>query len=89
MFDGKKFIITPSPREDKKYKVIGPGIKKPVHFGQAGVRASPGTPRGNRYCIRSYDITNKTGNPTRNNINSANFWSRKYIWKCQGKKSLK
>jgi hypothetical protein len=84
-----KYSVTSSDRENKKYKVTGPKLKNPLHFGQAGVRASPGSERGDRYCTRSYGITDKNGKPTRNDPKSANYWSRKHIWNCKGKKSLK
>ena len=75
-----------SERKGKKYKVLV--NDKYVHFGAEGYRAAPGTPRGDRYCARSYGILDGDGDPTRTDRESPNYWARK-LWKCQGKKSQK
>lgn len=76
--------ITRSNKPDKKFKVNV--NDKTIHFGAKGYSISPGTPKGDRYCARSYGITDKDGNPTRNDKESPNYWSRK-MWKCDGKVS--
>lgn len=78
--------IEPSNREGKKFKVTVKG--ETIHFGARGMRIYPGTSRGDNYCARSYGITDKDGNPTRNNPMSANHWSRKK-WRCSGKVSMR
>lgn len=76
--------INRSNRENKKFKVeVGDDT---IHFGAKGYSIAPGTAKGDRYCARSYGITDKQGNPTRNDPKSANFWSRK-VWNCVGKRS--
>jgi len=74
---GKSYPIYRSDRQNKKFKVFVKG--KWVHFGAKGYKISPGTKRGNLYCTRSYFIKGK------NDITSANFWSRK-MWKCKFKR---
>ena len=59
---------------------------KMVRHGQKGVRISPGTERGNRYCARSYGISMKY--PSAREVDSPNYQSRKK-WRCRGKVSLK
>ena len=65
------------------------GDKKVVHFGDPYMKEYPGTQRGDNYCARSYGILNGKGKPTRNDIMSPNFWSRKILWNCVGKRSVK
>lgn len=81
---GSKYKIEKSPRKTKQLKVYP--INNPsrsVHFGDPTMPEFPGTKRGDNYCARSFGIKG------RNNPKSANFWSRKYLWNCRGKKSLK
>lgn len=74
-----------STRKNKQMMVkVG---SKVVHFGDPTMKEYPSTKRGDAYCARSYGIKDKYGNPTRNNPESANYWSRKHLWGCQGKKS--
>ena len=86
-----KYTITKSTRKNKqlmvsfKYK----GKERIVHFGDPKMAEYPGTQRGNNYCTRSYGILDGNGNPTRNNPLSPNYWSRKILWNCVGKKSRK
>lgn len=65
------------------------GKVRVVHFGDPKMKEYPNTQRGDNYCTRSYGILDGKGNPTRNNPLSPNYWSREYLWNCQGKKSLK
>ena len=80
-FKGEKYIIQDSPRKDKQLMVITP-LGKKIHFGDPLMPEFPSTKRGDRYCARSFGIGNL------DNPESANFWSRKYLWKCKGKKSM-
>lgn len=76
-----------SNRQNKKYQVtLDTG--KTIHFGAKGYRIKPGTPAGDNYCTRSYGIKDKYGEPTRDDPESPNYWSRK-AWNCRGKRSLK
>lgn len=76
---GKSFTILPSKRKNKQLFVKELG----VHFGDPNLPEFPGTKRGDRYCTRSYGIKG------RDDVTSANFWSRHFLWNCKGKKSLK
>lgn len=64
------------------------GKERVVHFGDPTLSEYPGTTRGDNYCARSYGITDKNNNFTRDDPLSANYWSRKVLWNCRGKKSL-
>lgn len=74
----KGYKILRSERKDKKYKVYYNG--KWIHFGASGYRIKPGTAAGDNYCTRSYYIKGK------DDMNSANYWSR-VMWNCKGTKS--
>lgn len=77
---GISYDVYRSNKKDKKYKVnVG---DEEVHFGAKGYTIAPGTMKGDRYCARSFGIKGK------DNIRSANFWSRK-MWDCRGKKSMR
>lgn len=80
MINNQEFDIFRSNRNNKKFKVNV--NDKIIHFGAKGFYISPGTSKGDSYCARSYGIKGI------NDINSANFWSRK-MWDCKGKKSLR
>lgn len=76
---GKTYTIVPSTRKGKQLQVKELG----VHFGDPTMPEYPGTKRGDNYCARSFGIKG------RNDIKSPNFWSRHFLWNCQGKLSLK
>ncbi len=57
-----------------------------VKHGAKGYRISPGTPRGDAYCARSYGIAQKF--PSAREETSPNFQSR-LKWGCKGKISVK
>lgn len=86
-YRGKKYSIEKSNRKNKQLKVNVNG--KIIHFGDPKMPEYPNTKRGDNYCARSFGILDKKGNPTRKDINSPNFWSRKVLWNCVGKKSKK
>ena len=77
-----KLKIIKSPRKNKQKRAIFKDGSY-VDFGDPSMREYPGTKRGDAYCARSYGIKG------RNNPKSANYLSRKYLWNCKGKKSLK
>lgn len=76
---GKRYNIYKSTRPKKEYMVQVNG--RLVHFADPNMPEYPGTPRGNNYCARSSGIKGT------NDMNSANYWSRK-LWSCKGKKSV-
>lgn len=78
--------IMKSERKGKQLMAVFPGGRR-VHFGDSSMPEYPGTKRGDNYCARSYGITDGQGQPTRNNPQSPNYLSRKYLWNCEGKKS--
>lgn len=77
--------------EGKKYKkvVTNPktGRKKTVRYGAKGYTIAPGTPKGDRYCARSYGQM-KMHPEAAKDPNSPLRLSRKK-WKCSGKKSMR
>jgi len=79
-YKGKRYEIKKSDRTNKQLKVKTP-TGKTVYFGDPKMPEFPGTKRGDRYCARSKGLGNL------NNPNSANFWSRRYLWNCDGTKS--
>ena len=82
LYKGKRIIIKPSTRKNKQLVAEFPDGDK-VHFGDPNMPEYPGTKRGDNYCARSSGIKGT------DNVKSANFWSRKYLWNCEGKKSVK
>lgn len=78
--------VMPSPRKNKQLVAKFPDGKK-VHFGDPDMPEFPGTKRGDAYCARSYGLGKK--NKTLNDPRSANTLSRKILWNCRGKKSLR
>lgn len=81
-FKGKLYLVGKPTRKGKQLSVKLPSGKV-VNFGDPSMPEFPGTMRGDNYCARSFGIKGK------NNPESANFWSRKYLWNCVGKKSKK
>lgn len=79
---GQTFKIFKSPRKNKQLLAISLDEKIKVHFGAPNMPEFPGTKRGDNYCARSSGIKGT------DNIKSANFWSRFYLWNCKGKKSM-
>lgn len=79
---GQTVDIFQSPRKNKQRMAVLPSRKK-VHYGDPKMPEFPGTKRGDNYCARSFGIKGK------DNIESPNFWSRKDLWNCKGKKSMR
>ena len=84
-----------SKLKNKKYSVITPkGVT--VHFGDKNFQHFRDTTplklysdlnhnnikRQKSYCKRSANIKDKKGNLTKNNKESPNYFSRKYLWSC-------
>jgi len=86
-----KYVLDRSSRKGKQLKVtfMYKGKLRVVHFGDPAMREYPGTVRGDAYCTRSYGIRNKQGKRTSEDPLSPNYWSRKILWRCKGKKSIR
>ena len=74
-----------SSRKDKKLMVF---VKNPktnrintIHFGQKGYKHNYSKNAWKRFMARSSKIKNKEGKRTKDNPLSANYWSRKILWK--------
>ena len=59
------------------------GKKRLIHFGNSNMqdyRQHQDKDRRKSYLDRSAGIRNKQGKLTMNDKNSANYWSRNYLW---------
>jgi len=59
------------------------GGKRLIHFGDSKMSdftKHKDTARRKNYLERSGGIKDKSGNLTKNNKNSANYWARKILW---------
>ena len=84
-----------SKKKNKKYSVITPKGNK-IDFGDKRYKHFKDTTdlklysdlnhndkkRQKNYCARSSRIKNKKGELTKNNKESANHYSMKYLWSC-------
>ena len=73
-----------SDRKNKKFKVLTPNGNI-IHFGQKRYEdftQHKDEKRRKSYCKRSAGIRNKKGELTKNNKESANYYSRKFLWEC-------
>jgi len=86
-----KFKVSRSTRKDKQLmsEFMYKGKLRRVHFGDPKMREYPGTSRGDNYCTRSFGIRDNQGNLTKDNVLSPNYWSRRILWNCRGKKSMR
>ena len=82
---GKTYNIYRSTRKDKQ-AMVKYGYRW-VHFGDPKMPEYPGTLRGDNYCTRTYGLGKKHN--ILGDMSSPNFWSRKVLWGCVGKKSIK
>ena len=77
-----------STKKGKKMMVyvMKDGKKRLIHFGHKGAPdfASGTATKAQQksYLARSGGIRNKQGKLTKNDKNSANYWSRKILWKA-------
>lgn len=63
--------------------VMKNGSKRLIHFGDKSMKdftQHKDPKRRKNYLTRSAGIRDKQGNLTKNNRNSANYWSRKINW---------
>ena len=88
-FKEKKPLYKPrtSTKSGKKgmVYVIKDGKKILLHFGDATMKdftQHKDPKRRKSYLARSGGIRDKQGRLTKNNRNSANYWSRKILWKA-------
>tara|TARA_R110002020_G_scaffold175115_1_gene367045 strand:+ start:220 stop:465 length:246 start_codon:yes stop_codon:yes gene_type:complete len=73
-----------SDRKGKKMKVLTPKGKI-IHFGDSNMqdfRQHKNKKRQTNYCLRSAGIRDGSGKLTKNNRESANYYSRTFLWKC-------
>lgn len=82
---GKTFTISKSPRKNKQRRACSKEFC--VDYGDPEMPEFPFTKRGDNYCARSFGLGKS--NDTLGKPSSANFWSRKDLWSCKGKKSIK
>tara|TARA_R110000803_G_scaffold160071_3_gene224074 strand:- start:1942 stop:2184 length:243 start_codon:yes stop_codon:yes gene_type:complete len=72
-----------STRKNKKYMVLTK--KGIIHFGDSryeDFRQHKDKKRQENYCKRAKGITNKKGEKTYNDKDTANYWSYKFLWDC-------
>jgi hypothetical protein len=65
--------------------VMKDGKKRLIHFGDSSMQdftQHKDEARRKSYLARSGGIRNKQGKLTKNDKNSANYWSRKILWKA-------
>ena len=60
--------------------VMKEGKKRLIHFGDANYSHNETAEKRKNYLARSAGIKDKNGNLTKNDKNSANYWSRKVLW---------
>jgi len=73
-----------SDRKNKKFKVLTP-MGKVIHFGDSNMEdytQHKDKKRQISYCKRSAGIRDKQGKLTKDNKESANYYSRKFLWNC-------
>ena len=89
-FKTKKPLYKPykSDKAGKKGMVFTKGKegnKRLIHFGDSNMKdftQHKDSDRRKSYLARSGGIRDKSGNLTKNNKNSPNYWSRKILWKA-------
>lgn len=86
-FKEKKPLYKPykssNPKKKAMVYVLKDGKKRLIHFGDASMtdkRLGASKAQQKSYLARSGGIRNKEGKLTKNDKNSANYWSRKINW---------
>ena len=80
-----KHVKSSNPKKKFMVYVMKNGTKRLLHFGDSSMqdfRQHKDEARKKSYCARSGGIRNKEGKLTKNDKNSANWWSRKILWNC-------
>lgn len=74
----------PSTRSTKKRMVLASrgGRQEIIHYGHPDYRHNYSPEARRSYCARSAGIRDGNGRLTKNNIFSANYWSRRDLWNC-------
>tara|TARA_R110002153_G_C13000821_1_gene465076 strand:+ start:78 stop:389 length:312 start_codon:yes stop_codon:yes gene_type:complete len=78
----RPYISTNPKKKGMVFVMKGSG-KRLIHFGDASMkdfRQHKDPARRKNYLERSGGIRNKSGELTKNDKNSANYYSRKYLW---------
>ena len=73
-----------STRKNKKLMVLNDN-NKIIHFGfspMSDFTKHKDKKRQTNYCLRSAGIRDGSGKLTKNNRESANYYSRTFLWKC-------
>ena len=83
--DKKLYTPFPSKLPSKKFSVyvMKDGKKRLIHFGASDYEdytQHQNKDRRKAYLARSAGIRNKQGKLTKDDKNSSNYWSRKYLW---------
>ncbi|WP_282780400.1 hypothetical protein [Phaeodactylibacter xiamenensis] len=74
----------PSTRANKKRMVLASrgGRQEIIHYGDPDYRHNYSAEARRNYCARSAFIRDGAGRLTKDNIFSANYWSRRDLWNC-------
>lgn len=90
MVKRRKIILNkpkPSTRRDKKLMVFVRNPKtgriKTIHFGDRRYKHNYSKKARKKYLARSAKIRDKRGRITKDNKLSANYWSRRILWKAK------
>jgi len=78
-----KPVHSSNPNKKGMVYVMKDGKKRLIHFGDASMtdkRKGASKAQQKSYLARSAGIRNKEGKLTKNDRNSANYWSRKINW---------
>tara|TARA_R110002073_G_scaffold328844_1_gene510594 strand:+ start:354 stop:635 length:282 start_codon:yes stop_codon:yes gene_type:complete len=78
-----KPVHSSNPKKKGMVYVMKNGSKRLIHFGDASMsdfKKHKDPARRKNYLARSGGIKNKEGKLTKNDKNSANYWSRKINW---------
>ena len=78
-----KPVHSSNPKKKGMVFVLKDGKKRLIHFGDASMtdkRKGASKAQQKSYLARSAGIRNKAGKLTKNDKNSANYWSRKINW---------
>ena len=67
--------------EDDQKSLFEKGKMTLIHFGDTRYKTNPSAKARKSYLARSAGIRDKQGKLTKNNKNTANYWSRK-MWKA-------
>lgn len=81
----KPFTAPKSSKYKKKVYVMKDGKKRLIGFGLRGYKHNYSAKARKAYLARSAGIRDKSGKLTKNNKNSANYWSRNYNWGAKKK----